>query len=186
MMVWKNSTSHYGLISIFLHWLIAVLVIGLFALGKYMIDLEYHDPWYHKAPDIHRSMGMLVGFLVLTHLFWRQMNVCPQTYGAPWEKFLSKRVHQLFYMLLAGIVISGYLISTADGKPVLIFDWFQIPATLTSLENQEDTAGVVHEFLANLMILLAILHALAALKHHFINKDPTLKRRLGLNHQNEE
>lgn len=158
----------------------AVLIIGLFVLGVYMTDLGYYDPWYHKAPDIHRSIGILVGILLLIRLFWHQINIHPRPLGASWEKTLGRLAHYLFYILLLIIVISGYLISTADGQPIFVFDWFQLPATVTWVENQEDKAGSVHEYIAYLMILLAVIHVAASLKHHFINMDPTLVRMLGI------
>jgi len=179
-MMWKDSTSSYGLVSILLHWFMAVLIIGLFALGVYMTDLNYYDPWYHKAPDIHRSIGVLVGVLLLLRLFWRQMNTHPASLGASWEKFLGRLAHYLFYILLLVIVISGYLITTADGQPVFVFDWFQLPATITRMENQEDRAGIIHAYIAYLVIMLVVIHTVASLKHHFINMDPTLVRMLGI------
>ena len=74
---------------------------------------------------------------------------------------------------------SGYLISTADNRPVEVFGLFSIPATITSIPKQEDVAGLVHLILASSVVGLALLHAAAALKHHFIDKDRTLKRIFG-------
>jgi cytochrome b561 len=68
------------------------------------------------------------------------------------------------------------LISTADGKAVEAFEWVSIPALPLALENQEDVAGDLHEIFAWLLISLVAIHALAALKHHFIDKDKTLTR----------
>ena len=76
-------------------------------------------------------------------------------------------------------MISGYLISTADGRGIEVFDFFVIPALGSIIENQEDLAGLVHKWLAYLLVSLATLHALAALKHHFIDKDNTLNRIIG-------
>jgi cytochrome b561 len=75
--------------------------------------------------------------------------------------------------------LSGYLISTADGRPVDVFGIFTLPATLSGLPNQADTAGDLHLAMAIAVIVLAALHALAALKHHFIDRDRTLRRMLG-------
>lgn len=82
-------------------------------------------------------------------------------------------------MLLSGILISGYLISTADGKPINVFGLFNVPATLTDAGSQADLAGNVHLWLAWSVVVLSVVHGLAALKHHFIDKDATLKRMLG-------
>lgn len=75
---------------------------------------------------------------------------------------------------------SGLLPPLVSKGPGSVFGWFEIPATFYGFGNQEDIAGVVHEWLANLMIELVVLHSLAALKHHFLDCDPTLRRMLGL------
>lgn len=76
------------------------------------------------------------------------------------------------------MIISGYLISTADERPIEVFGWFSVPSFGSFIDNQEDIAGTIHEWLAYVLIALASVHALAALKHHFIDKDNTLKRML--------
>ena len=92
---------------------------------------------------------------------------------------MAHATHRLFYLLLFTIMVSGYLISTEDNRAVEVFGWFSIPATITSIPNQADVAGWVHLILASSLIGLALLHAAAALKHHFIDRDRTLKRILG-------
>ena len=175
----RNSRSRYGLISVLLHWGMAVLIIGLFFLGEYMVDLDYYDPWYNKAPDLHRSFGVIVAGLLLYRLGWRLSNVRPAEIGKPWERRTAAWVHRIFYVLIAAIAVSGYLITTADGQGVPVFNWFEIPAAFDGFENQEDIAGVVHEWLAHILILLVVLHTLASLKHHFIDRDATLRRMFG-------
>lgn len=83
-------------------------------------------------------------------------------------------------------MITGYLISTADGRGIEIFEFITIPAYGAIIENQEDIAGLVHKWLAYSLIMLAILHALAALKHHLIDKDNTLNRMIGKRQQMEK
>ncbi|MFZ1872669.1 MAG: cytochrome b/b6 domain-containing protein, partial [Chania sp.] len=83
------------------------------------------------------------------------------------------------YTVLFAILISGYLISTADGQAISVFGWFDVPASLTGIPQQADTAGTIHLYLAWVVVVLSALHALAALKHHFIDRDVTLKRMLG-------
>jgi len=175
----RNTQDKYGLIAMLLHWGMAVLIIGLFALGTYMVELDYYDPWYKKAPDLHRSIGVIVAGLMIFRLGWRLSNVHPRAPGVAWEHRIATWLHRLFYVLIAVIVVSGYLITTADGQPVSVFTWFKIPATISGFENQEDIAGEIHEWLTTTLIVLVILHTLAALKHHFINHDLTLRRMLG-------
>ena len=81
--------------------------------------------------------------------------------------------------LLLAVIVAGYLISTADGEPISVFGWFSVPATLSGLPDQADVAGEIHLYLAWALVVFAVLHALAALKHHFVDRDPTLKRMLG-------
>jgi cytochrome b561 len=176
-----NTHSSYGLMAVLLHWLMAITVFGLFALGLWMVELTYYDPWYRRAPWIHKSIGVLLFAALLLRLFWRGMNSHPEPVPAHsrLERWAAGAAHALLYVLLAAVMISGYLISTADGKSVNFFGWFSIPATVTGFDNQEDIAGDVHLVLAITLVSLAALHALAALKHHFLDRDPTLIRMLG-------
>jgi cytochrome b561 len=175
----RNTRNSYGLVAVLLHWGLALLIIGLFFLGEYMVDLDYYDPWYNKAPDLHRSLGVIAAGLMIYRFIWSATNLRPAEIGQAWERRTATLVHQAFYLLIAAIVVSGYLITTADGQGVPVFNWFEIPAAFDGIENQEDIAGAVHEWLAYILIVLVVLHALAALKHHFINHDATLRRMFG-------
>jgi cytochrome b561 len=175
----RNTQDKYGLIAILLHWGIAILIVGLFALGTYMVDLDYTHPWYTRAPDLHRSFGVIVAVLMLYRFGWRLFNLRPLEIGNEWERQIAKWLHRFFYLLIAAIVVSGYLITTADGHPLSVFNWFEIPAAFKGYPNQEDVAGEIHEWLTILLMVLVSVHALAALKHHFINRDSTLRRMLG-------
>ena len=92
---------------------------------------------------------------------------------------LASTLHWAFYVLIPLLGMSGYLITTADGRGVAVFDWFTIPASLTGFDNQEDLAGEIHWYLALCIIGGACLHSLAALKHEFIDRDGTLSKMLG-------
>ncbi len=175
----RNNSYRYGLLSILLHWSMAILIVPLFFLGKYMVDLDYYDPWYKDAPDLHRSFGIIVAIILILRLCWRLGNIRPAIIGKPWEQHIARWVHRFFYALIFAVVISGYLITTADGQAISLFNWFEIPASLQGFENQEDIAGEFHKWLTYILILLVGLHTLAALKHHFINHDSTLSRMLG-------
>jgi cytochrome b561 len=76
------------------------------------------------------------------------------------------------------MVISGYLISTAKGQGIDVFGWFELPALLPDNEGRGDLAGDIHEVIGTLFMLMVLLHAGAALVHHFMFKDRTLKRML--------
>ena len=82
----------------------------------------------------------------------------------------------MLYGLLLVLMCSGYLISTADGRAISVFNWFDVPALGELFSNQEDISGLIHEYVAYILISIAVLHALAAIKHHVIDKDATLTR----------
>jgi cytochrome b561 len=83
------------------------------------------------------------------------------------------------YVALFALMIAGYLISTADGVGISVFGLFDVPALVSNLPNQADTAGEIHLYIAWAVVIFAGLHGLAALKHHFIDRDATLIRMLG-------
>lgn len=178
----KNTQSSYGLVAIILHWVVALAVIGLAVLGLWMTDLSYYSPYYRSAPFWHKSIGITLAMVLVVRLLWRWGNPQPcalLTYTR-WERWLAGRVHALLYLLLLLIVTSGYLISTAKGQGVSVFGWFEVPALISGLPDQADTAGTVHYWLAITVLILAALHALAALKHHLLDRDDTLRRMLGM------
>ena len=176
-----NSSSQYGIISISLHWLVALCVYSLFALGYWMVDLTYYSNWYRTAPYWHKSVGILLFGILIFRLLWRVYTTTPAPLESQSivEKRLAKLTHTLLYLLMLLIMLSGYLISTADGRPISVFGWFDVPGFGELFPQQADRAGVVHKYLAYVVIALSLLHALAALKHHFIDKDFTLKRMFG-------
>lgn len=174
----KSNSDNWDLATIILHWLSAIAVLGLFALGWWMVDLTYYSDWYKTAPAIHKSVGILLALVTLFRLFWRTTHKRPPALGTKVEQQLSGWAHKLIYMLLILLFTSGYLISTADGRGIEVFNWFTVPGLGSFIQNQEDLAGSIHEWLAYALIGLAVLHALAALKHHLIDKDKTLSRML--------
>jgi cytochrome b561 len=177
----KNTRSRYGFISVVIHWLMAMVVIGMFALGIWMRQLSYYDPWYQDGPTIHKSIGVLLFILLLARIGWRSINIRPNDDPVlkKWERTTAHVTHFAMYGLMLMLMTAGYLISTADGRQIEVFNLFSVPATLQGIKNQEDIAGEIHQILAWTLILLAGVHALAALKHHFINRDSTLLKMLG-------
>lgn len=180
-MHWRNSVTRYGLLSILLHWLIAVAVFCMFGLGLWMVDLEYYSSWYKTAPDLHKSIGLSLLALMLLRVCWRKISPPPLPLASHGRRtqLASKAVHLLLYVGLFALMLSGYLISTADGRSISVFGLLEVPASLTSIPDQEDVAGVIHEWLAWGLVIFAGLHGLAALKHHLMDRDLTLARMLG-------
>ena len=177
----RNTTSSYGWVSISIHWIMAILLIGMYFVGDYMVELTYYDPLYHTLPFWHKSIGLLLGFALLFRLIWNFSNPKPAAIkSAPnFTHLLAKLGHLALYGLLIVLIISGYLISTAKGQGIEVFGWFEIPALLADNEQRGEIAGEVHEIAATLFMLLVAVHALAAIFHHVYWKDNTLTRMLG-------
>ena len=151
-------------------------------MGLYMTSLDYYDSLYHSLPYWHKSFGILAILLLLIRFFWRIKNIKPDviTTQKNYEVFMAHFVQNIFYILILFIGITGYLIATAKGKGIEFFYVMEIPAVsrLTD-ESVVDLAGEIHLTMAVLFSILVLLHASAALKHHFIDRDNTLKRMTG-------
>ncbi|NKB63053.1 MAG: cytochrome b [Gammaproteobacteria bacterium] len=177
----RNSKTSFGWLAIVIHWLIALTVVGQFVLGLYMVSLNYYHPNYQILPYYHKSIGILFAMLLLFRIFWSLINKRPGSVPGVrvWEHWASVIVQWAMNLLLVVVVCMGYLISTATGDSISVFDWFEVPATITSIDHQEDWAGEMHYWFALSVMILAGLHGLAALKHHFLDKDQTLNRMIG-------
>ena len=146
-----------------------------------MVDLTYYDPWYKQGPFVHKSIGVILFLLTLLRLMWRYISITPEQLNAHalWEIKAARISHTLLYILLFSVMLTGYLISTADGRAVDVFNIFSIPASVYGIDKQEDIAGEIHFALALTLVSISLIHAMAALKHHFIDRDRTLKRMTG-------
>ncbi len=173
----KNNDKSYGWLTILLHWTMALPIIGMFGLGVWMVDLSYYDPWYHRSLDIHKSIGSLMIGLWIAFFGWHMISKKPNaTSTKPWEALAAKLMKYALFAMIIALLTTGYLISSADGAAISVFSLFDLPALQLGIENQESVFGEIHEYLAWALIILAALHALAAIKHHVIEKDHTLKR----------
>ncbi|TDX30467.1 cytochrome b561 [Modicisalibacter xianhensis] len=174
--MWRNSPRGWGLTSITLHWLSAIAVIGLFALGWWMTGLDYYDAWYHRAPWWHKSVGMVLLGLTLGRVVWRLVQPTPDLDGSRTERMAAYLGHLLIYLVLFVVLVSGYMISTAEGRGIEVFDWFTVPALVSGLPDQATVAGEVHWYAAWALIVLAIGHVLASFKHMLIDRNEVMRR----------
>lgn len=175
-----NSEHTYGVVTKLLHWATALLIVGLVALGWYMVGLTYYDRWYHDSTETHKALGMLVLALGVLTLIWRRVSPSPVHIAslARWERIAATTMHHTLLVLVVLIPVSGYLISTSAGKTVDIFGWFAIPAVFDVGTRVRDIAIVCHYYLAYGTAVLVGLHAAAAFKHQLFDRDGTLARML--------
>lgn len=177
-MLIKNTDQRYGIIAIFLHWLMAILILGLIALGWYMTGLVIGIEKL-KLYGWHKEFGVLVLMLVVLRLIWRLANNLPSLASlATLERWGARTVHWAFYGFMFAVPISGWMMSSATGLPVSFFGLFVLPDLISANEQARQLLVVTHKWLAYGLLATICLHIAAALKHHFINKDDILKRML--------
>ncbi|MGH1540946.1 MAG: cytochrome b [Arenicella sp.] len=166
----KQAEYKYNGLARVLHWGSAVAIVALFALGSWMVELDYEHAWYEVFFYYHEGIGILAAILIAFRLFWRLITSQP--------KLCSKSAHMSMYGLCIAIFVSGYLIPTANGRSIVVFNWFLVSALGSFHHLQADITGMLHFGLAAVLISLVSLHAIAACKHHFLDKNNTLKKML--------
>jgi len=160
-----------------LHWLMALLILGLLALGTYMSDLPL-SPQKLELYAWHKWAGVTVFVLVWLRLAWRVAHRPP---GLPAS--LSSRMrlaahagHAALYVLMVLIPLSGWLMSSAKGFQTVWFGVLPIPDLIGKDKLLGDILEETHEMLSSLLMLTLAGHVAAALWHHFVLKDDTLRR----------
>jgi len=182
MALLTNTGHRYGFVAITLHWTMAALLIALLMLGLYMVSLPDagFDVRKINLILIHKQLGILALALAAARVAWRISNPLPALVSTipDWQKFVARFVHLLFYALMFALPITGWLMSSAAGIPVSFFGLFSLPDYLSYDDYLFKSFIAIHKWLAYGLIFLVLLHAGAALGHHFVLKDETLKKML--------
>lgn len=178
----RNTEDRYGSVAILLHWLMAFLMIGLVALGLYMVRLPDvgFDTKKITLILLHKEIGLLVLLLFAVRLAWRITQILPQLVAhlPDWQKVAARFVHLCFYALMFALPVSGWLMSSAAGIPVSFFGLFMLPDFLPHDEYLFQRLIDIHRWFAYGLILLIFVHVGAALRHHFLFKDDTVRKML--------
>jgi len=179
--MWMSTPDRYGLVARLLHWGMALLLVALFVLGWWATELSYYDPLYRIIPDLHRSLGIVAAVLIVLRLLWWLVDRRPDPApgASRWMVLAARAGHGLLYLCMILLPISGYLMSTADGRPVSVFGLFEVPALLPASSGREEWTGMLHYYLGYGGAWLVLLHVAAALKHQFIDRDDTLRKMIG-------
>lgn len=168
----------YTRTAIALHWLIAIGILSAFCVGLYMADLPL-SPQKLKIYSWHKWAGVSIFLLVLVRLTWRLGHHPPPAVDMPrWQTLAAETVHRVLYLLMFAIPLSGWLMSSAKGFQTVYFSVLPIPDLLSKDVELGKQLAEVHELLNWLMIALVAGHAAAALKHHLLDRDDTLRRML--------
>ena len=174
-----TANSRYGAVAQGLHWIVAVLIVVQFTLAWTADDLPLG---VHKLMLLarHKSVGMTVLMLAILRLVWRLLNPPPALPEGmtPIERIGARATHVAFYVLLFAMPLTGWLMSSAKNYSVSWFGLFTWPDLIGKNEAAFDALRETHDLMSWALLGIAILHILAALKHHFWNKDDVLVRML--------
>jgi cytochrome b561 len=175
----QSTPTRYSAVAQGFHWLIAALIVVQFTLAWSADDLPLGARKLALLAR-HKSFGMTILMLATLRLLWRLFNRPPDlpVGMSTIERRLARATHVLFYVLLFVMPLTGWMMSSAKNYSVSWFDQFTWPNLIVPNERAFDLLRTTHDTLSWLLFALALLHILAALKHHFWNKDGVLKRML--------
>jgi cytochrome b561 len=173
-----NLSAHwkYTPPAVVLHWLVALLIVGLLCLGWYMMAIEKQPgaDWYF---NLHRSLGVLLAGLVVLRVLWRVSHRPAELpAGVPmWEKQLALAAHWLLYACMVVMPLTGYL-GAAYNKSGVAFFGIALPFWAENSRNLSKLFFTVHAGLVWIIVAAVVLHALAGFKHLLVNKDQVFQR----------
>jgi len=178
----RNDADRWGWVSLGLHWLTALMVLGLVVVGLLMQELP-NSLTKFQIYALHKSFGITVLALTVMRLLWRLFaGTPPPVPGMPrWQRLAAAISHGALYVILLAMPLSGWLYHSASGAVPRQLEWFKL-VPLPSLSDRDkalaDFALAMHEWLFLALAAIVTVHALAALKHHYVDRDRTLVRML--------
>jgi cytochrome b561 len=177
----RNTARSYGLVSQLFHWLVVALILFQYTWAWRIGNTEGLRARFELVTQ-HKTVGMAVLGLALLRLAWRAFNRPPPLPDTlpRWERTAARTMHWLLYALILAQPLSGWLYSSAAGLADYWWGPVRFPSLMESSEPMEDLLRRVHQTLALTLALLAGLHVLAALRHHFLLGDDVLRRMLPL------
>jgi cytochrome b561 len=176
-----NSRERYGLLHQLLHWLIALMVIGLLGLGVVMTDFVEDRALQYELYQLHKSFGLTLLALMAVRLGWRLSQPVPPlpAHMGKAERVLARFTHWGFYLLLFAMPIAGLVMISASSLPIgEVFGLFPFPELVGNDQGLYETAREAHEILGWAILGILGMHVAGALKHHFIERDNVLLRML--------
>jgi cytochrome b561 len=162
-----------------IHWLTAIAVLAAIPLALAMVRVD-QGPLQNSLYDLHRSFGVLVLLLTAARLVWRMFRPAPPLVeGLPaWQMVAARASHHLLYLLLIAMPLLGWAGTSAFGAPITVFGLFEWPPFMGKDQDLAETLLALHRWLGFALAALLALHVGAALHHHLVRKDDTLRRML--------
>jgi cytochrome b561 len=173
----RASVPRYTGVAIVLHWLVALLILGSFVVGIYMVNLDL-SPWKLKVYSWHKWTGVTIFLLVALRLAWRVSHRPPALPAAmpEWQRHAAAIAHALLYLLMLAVPLSGWVMSSAGGFPVVYFGVLQLPDLVAKNKDLFELMKSVHFALNKALLAIVIVHVVAAVKHHYVDRDDVLVR----------
>jgi len=174
----RNSSTRFGAVAQFLHWLVAGLIVYQFILAERAESATLFQKLGILAT--HKSVGLSVLALAVIRLLWRLSNVRP---APPPNEPVARRAvarlsHAFLYGLLLALPLSGWLMSSAANTPVSYFGWVTLPDLIAPSEAWAERLLNIHAAFFWSLATIVTFHASAALYHHFFLRDDILRRML--------
>ena len=178
-MNWKNTDDHYGKVSMAFHWVMLILLIAVFATIELRVIFEKGTESREAIKALHFMLGLLVFILVWIRLALRFKQVNPKISPSMSDKqeLLAKIMHGALYVLMIVLPIIGWLTVSAAGKELFFFG-IEVPSLIAKNKDLAHQLEDVHKTIGEVGYYLIGLHAIAALFHHYVQKDDTLTRML--------
>lgn len=175
----RNSSERWGWVSITIHWLTVLMVLSLVVVGLLMQEMA-NSPSKIEVYALHKSFGLTVLALTVLRLLWRLVAGTPAAVpGMPrWQHLAAQASHAALYVILLAMPLSGWLYNSASGFPLKWFGLFSLPKLSAYDADVKAFALAMHEWLFIALAVIVLVHALAALKHHYFDRDATLARML--------
>jgi cytochrome b561 len=171
-------TDRYTRTAIALHWTVGALVITALCIGWIMTDMV-SSPLKLQVFDWHKWVGITVLALFFVRASWRLTHPAPAPLPMPaWQRRSAAFVHALLYAMLLLQPITGWLYSNASGRPIVYLSLIPLPNLVEKNRGLAHTFREIHSDGGVVLAILIGLHLLAAIKHHFIDRDDTLRRML--------
>jgi cytochrome b561 len=173
----KNSSTAYGSVAKFFHWVVGVLIIGMLIFGYFLDD--FSKDMQPLIYNIHKLTGLTILTLMLLRWGWRAINPKPSlAQDVPfWQRRAERLVHHLMYFFVLLMPVAGWVGSSAAGHPPHLGD-YSLGLPIEKSETIDNIAFWFHNNIALVLIALISVHVLAALYHYFIKRDDIMQRML--------
>ena len=177
-MALKSTENRWSSIIQWLHWLMALAILGNGVLGLVMVDMSRGMDKLNTYA-IHKSIGLTVLALLILRVGWRMFDRAPRDEPMPrWQRIAAHATHGVLYLFMLALPLSGWIYNSTKGNPLQWFKQFNLPALLDKNEDLAEIAGETHEILFWILIVVLVAHVGGALVHHWFERDNTLLRML--------